>query len=264
MKATFNSTQTMQQLSPSLLHRLNFYALAASAAGVASLALAEPAEARIVYTPAHIRILVNRLTDLDLNHDGIKDFQFRNIYGTHKNSTMSVIPAQSSNRVWAGSCTASIFRTSHCAAPLSKGRTVGPRSPFEKNPSSLLMAAYQGNTSRAGTYFGVWAQRDAYLGLKFVIKGKTHFGWARVQMDGRSKGFVATITGYAYETIPNKPIIAGKTQGTEQEGVGQMSPASLAVPTRTPATLSLLALGSQGLSIWRREEAVDVTQEESK
>jgi hypothetical protein len=100
MKATSNATQTMQQLSPPLLHRLNLYALAASAACVASLALAEPAEARIVYTPAHIRILVNELTDLDLNHDGIKDFQFRNIYGTHKNSTMSIIPARSSNRVW--------------------------------------------------------------------------------------------------------------------------------------------------------------------
>jgi hypothetical protein len=253
MKATSSSPQIMQQLSSSLLHRLNLYALAASAAGVASLALAEPAEARIVYTPAHIRILVNRLTELDLNHDGVKDFQFRNIYGTHKNSTMSVIPAQSSNRVWAGSCTASAFKTSHCAVPLSKGKTVGPRSPFEKNPSSLLMAAYQGNTSRAGTYFGGWAQRDAYLGLKFAIKGKNHFGWARIQVDAHSKGFVATVTGYAYETIPNKSIIAGKTKGPEQEGVERMSPTSLAAPTRKPATLSLLALGSPGLSIWRRE-----------
>jgi len=212
MKATSNSTQTRQQLSPSLVHRLNLYALAASAAGVASLAIAEPAEARIVYTPAHIRILVNRLTELDLNHDGIKDFHFRNIYGTHKNSTLSVNASRSSNRVWAGSCTASAFKTSHCAVALSKGRTVGPRSPFEKNPSSLLMAAYQGNTSRSGTYFGGWARRDAYLGLKFVIKGKTHFGWARVQMDGRSKGFVATITGYAYETVLNRPIVTGKTR----------------------------------------------------
>jgi len=33
----------------------------------------------------------------------------------------------------------------------------------------------------------------------------------------------ATLTGYAYETIPNKPIIAGKTKG--------------------PATLERLALG---------------------
>jgi len=40
-------------LSSSLEHRLNSYALAASAAGVSFLALAQPAEAKIVYTPEH-------------------------------------------------------------------------------------------------------------------------------------------------------------------------------------------------------------------
>jgi hypothetical protein len=28
-------------------------------------------------------------------------------------------------------------------------------------------------------------------------------------------GMVATLTGYAFETIPNKPIIAGKTCGPD-------------------------------------------------
>jgi hypothetical protein len=255
MKATSNSAQTMQQLSSSLVYLLNLYALSATAAGVASLALAQPAEAKIVYTPAHIRLLVNRLTELDLDHDGTKDFQFRNLYGSHRNSTLSIIPAQSSNRVWAGSCTASIFKTSHCALPLSKGRTIGPRSPFEKNPSSLLMVAYQANTSQAGTYFGGWARRDAYLGLKFVIKGKTHFGWARVRMHGRSKGFFATIIGYAYETIPNKAIVTGTTKGQEEKSsVEHLSPASLAVTTRKPATLGLLALGYPSGDVRCREQ----------
>jgi len=38
----------------SLEHRLSGYALAASAAGVGVVALAQPTEARIVYTPAHV------------------------------------------------------------------------------------------------------------------------------------------------------------------------------------------------------------------
>jgi hypothetical protein len=42
-------------LSASLNHQLNGYALAASAAGVALLALAPTAEAKIVYTPAQKR-----------------------------------------------------------------------------------------------------------------------------------------------------------------------------------------------------------------
>ena len=41
------------QLSQSLNQRVHAYALAASAAGVGVLALAQPAEAKIVYTPAH-------------------------------------------------------------------------------------------------------------------------------------------------------------------------------------------------------------------
>jgi len=36
--------------SHSVHHRLDMYALAASAAGVAALALAQPAEAKVIYT----------------------------------------------------------------------------------------------------------------------------------------------------------------------------------------------------------------------
>jgi hypothetical protein len=47
------TARTSVQLSESLHHRLNAYALVASAAGVGLLALANHAEAKIVYTPAH-------------------------------------------------------------------------------------------------------------------------------------------------------------------------------------------------------------------
>jgi hypothetical protein len=55
--------------------------------------------------------------------------------------------------------------------------------------------------------------KQAYLGLKFVIKGKVHFGWARAKV---SVGFsiTAVLIGYAYETIPGKPIIAWRPEGS--------------------------------------------------
>lgn len=254
MKSTFSSTDTLPQLSESLLHQLNLYALAASATALASLSLAQPSEAKIVYTPAHIRIAVNHgFTELDLNHDGINDFQFVNVTGTHGNSTLGVAPAQDLNRIWAGSCSAA-FRTSRCAVPLPKGRFVGPHSPFQKGGSSLLMAGYQGASHTFGSYFGRWPLTDDYLGLRFAIKGKTHFGWARVRVEARSKGFVAIITGYAYETEPNKPIVTGKTKGSNQASADQTDPL-VGAPGRN-ATLGMLAKGSAGLSIWRREEVV--------
>ena len=46
------------------------------------------------------------------------------------------------------------------------------------------------------------------------------------------------LTGYAYETIPNKPIIAGKTHGK-------------GVVTIEPGSLGALAAGANGLHRWR-------------
>jgi hypothetical protein len=58
-------------LSHSVHKRLNSYALAASAAGVGALALAQPAEAKIIYTPAHKTLHNGEGFYLDLNHDGL-------------------------------------------------------------------------------------------------------------------------------------------------------------------------------------------------
>lgn len=53
-------------LSESVSHQLNMYVLAASAAGVGMLALAQPAEAKIVYTKAHHVIGTDGVYLLDL------------------------------------------------------------------------------------------------------------------------------------------------------------------------------------------------------
>jgi len=65
------------KLSESLHRQLNSYALAASAAGVGVLAVVQPAEAKVVYTPTHQAIRNNNSYHLDLNHDRITDFTIR-------------------------------------------------------------------------------------------------------------------------------------------------------------------------------------------
>lgn len=249
MKVNFGSTAAPHQFSESLLHQLNLYALAATAAEVASLALATPAEAKIVYTPANIPIVVNGgFIELDLNHDGIDDFRFNNTYG-NQNSNLSAAGLQNPNRVWAVSCTAD--GPLYCAAALPKGTKVGPTT-FRAGHINVGMAFYHAGSipSGGGRWFEV---KQAYLGLRFVIKGKTHFGWARIRMGGHSKpGFAATITGYAYETVPNRPIETGKTKGPAEINAGQ--PVSLVAPPTQTRTLGMLAVGSPGLSVWRREQ----------
>jgi len=209
-----------KKLSLALENRLSTYAMAASAAGVGILALAQSAEAKIVYTPANTPIDVNSgaFVYLDLNHDGINDFQFYNWYqspgipleGNHA-SALTVGPAQPSNRVWAVKSNKAL-----CAAALPKGRTVGPRSPFQPGRSSLDMAYAWGNSISGGAGCPWLKVSQDYLGLKFMIKGKVHFGWARLTMGGLDN--TDYITGYAYETVPNKAILTGKTKGPDEPG----------------------------------------------
>jgi hypothetical protein len=264
MKRLPRPSRPLFNLSAPINQRLDMYALAAAAAGVGILASAYPAEAKIVYTHSNIPITVNGpIVNLDLNHDGIDDFQFYAGYqgpqsdrrrgsfppeGNH-GSNLMVTPAQPSNRVLAVES-----HNTLCAAALPRGTKVGPRGPFQPGHSSLIMAFATGN-SIGGTAFGPWLRvTQAYLGLKFIVNGKVHFGWARIKMVGGTVGFPANITGYAYETIPNKPILTGQTRGRDEIGLNEPH-AALTVPTRKPASLGMLAMGAPGLAIWRREES---------
>jgi hypothetical protein len=215
-------------LSKSVQHQLNMYALAASAAGVAALCSAQPAEAKIVYTAAHVPIPVNSEVFFDLNHDGISDFGIKN-YGSPGGSVNSVRAVATFNGIRGVSCQGHDFNT-YCASALPHGAKVGGKQRFLSGKP--IMAA----TTYFGVDIGPWFNlngRPAYLGIRFVINGNTHFAWARVSVShSADKDYKVTVTGYAYETIPNKPIIAGATKG----------PDAFVEPT----TLGHLAAGSSG------------------
>lgn len=240
----------------SLSQRLDMYALAASAAGIGVLMSAPPAQARIVYTPANIPIPVNGgLIELDLNHDGLNDFQFSNFYVSYTfrnyplhNSSLKVAPAQTLNRVMRYDS-----RRKFWAAAVPKGGRVGLNQPFQPGRNTIPMVEGRDNRSSRGTY-GPWINKqETYLGLEFLIKGKIHFGWARLNVSinsGDCKGICATLTGYAYETIPAKSIIAGKTKG-EANTAGMEKTSSKAAPSESSPTLGRLAQGVTGLAAWR-------------
>jgi hypothetical protein len=244
---------TTAELSKSLNRQLNMYTLAATMGGVSALALAQPAEARIVYTPAHISIPLNGgLVQIDLNKDGVNDFALSNYsYQTHGlgDLFLKVVEDQSTNEIVDANSKGRV-----CAAALPKGAKVGPKSRFHQDPTKGLYMRFVGlgGSQSSGTRFGPWfgLNGQRYLGLKFVVNGKTHYGWARVKV--MSGSVSTTVTGYAYETIPGKPIVAGQTKGPDDARAEESS--ATPMPTSKPATLGALALGAPGLSIWRREE----------
>jgi hypothetical protein len=108
-------------------------------------------------------------------------------------------------------------------------------------------------------YCGWFNVKDRYLGFKFQIGGKTHYGWARLNARLQGSKITLVLTGYAYETIPGKAIIAGQTKGSENAG-GAESIATPTASTDESATLGALAMGAPGLSIWRRKESVVAIQ----
>jgi len=247
MKRSARPPRTPSSLSESSHHHLNMYALAAGAAGVGMLALAQPAEAKIVYTPANIHIVFNQgNVFLDLNHDGVNDFAF---YGHSARTTSGFSafldggPAQPRNAAWW------VASGRHeCAVALPKGIRIGSKRPFKSD--NLVMFDVSSTAGGKGTNFCPWGNglKSAYLGLKFSINGKTHFGWARVAFTS-----VTTVTGYAYETIPGKPILSGRMKGPDESsdlGQSGVTPGVLA----PEASLGLLAMGAPSLAIWRREE----------
>jgi len=229
------------KLSSSLQRHLNGYSLAASAAGVGILALTQPAEAEIIYTKTNVKILLHEPLGLDLDNDGYSDFLFENTTCSCNGRFESVLQVQ-----WLGTQANEVveqFRGSHYlgAAALKAGKTIGPHHHF--GFQRVRMADDCSSTNCPAGFLGPWANggkgvQNRYLGVEFKISGQTHYGWARlsVSMDrGRLHIIVAHLTGYAYETIPNKPIIAGKTKGPD-------------VITVEPGSLGALAAGAAGRS----------------
>ena len=216
------------------------------------LALTQSVEAEVVYTPAHHVINANQTYRLDLNQDGTPDFELKNVFNTFSGNSagyLQVLPGRNANEVWAAAHAPGCGSEILCAAGLRKGDSVGPTGAFKPDfPGGERMVASDIVSSNSGS----WLNVTRYLGLKFVIEGQTHYGWARLTVTGQRFMITATLTGYAYETTPGKAIFAGATTGSED--AESSAPAS--TPSSAPTTLAALALGAPGLSMWRRDESV--------
>jgi hypothetical protein len=209
-------------LRESLEKRLTAYAVAASAAGVGLLAWPQPALARIIYTKTHTILPVQ----LDLNHDGITDYLLNFSNGSYGDFAASVM-GEPGNLV-AGYGRLSSRGWASALAP--KGR-VGPNQRF-----GSYRFMFFGYCSRAepcdgeGPWFNA---QNRYLGFQFLIKGQIHYGWARLSVSVSRTTYVV-LTGYAYETVPGKPLVTGKTKGPD-------------VITLEPGTLGQLARGASAI-----------------
>jgi hypothetical protein len=232
--------RTMSKLSESTHRRLNAYALAATAAGVGTLALVTPSEAKIVYTATHRVIKGGTSYKLDFNHNGVVDFTLSNAAGS-----LSVSPA-------AGNAVSGFnvdSGTRGYASALRRGALIGTRRYFPGRNMAWVGTTGDGGTVSGGSWVNV---KNRYLGLKFKISAKAHYGWARlsVQVDDSERSITAVLTGYAYETIAHRPIKAGQTKempgapalGSDSSNLKSQGPSS-SVVNPVPGLASFGSLG---------------------
>ena len=164
---------------------------------------------------------------LDLNHDGITDFVFQRNLSAHFSTSLRIGAYNNSNRTWGSQ---NKKNGQKLASALPAGLRIRNSPHFSLGFKSgthdkLMWFFFQSYTSTHGTHCitdgsGQWKPNtNRYLGLKFQIKRKTHYGWARVSF---IKG-TATLLSYAYETIPNKPIKADQTHGKDEATLGRLA-----------------------------------------
>jgi hypothetical protein len=233
--------------NPHLDKMLAAYATTATAVGVALLAAVQPADAKIIYTKINVAAHGSYL--LDLNNDGVPDFNIR-FCSCGGSGTNLWIEVSSSRYLHAGGNAIRVQAASPgSAAALLKGALIGPNRPFTNPPYGYgAWMAWFAPYSSGGPWLNV---TNRYLGLKFLIHGQVHYGWARLTKVGL---WNFTVTGYAYETTVGKSLQAGQTTETAADEADDT--ASLTMPATRGPSLGMLARGAEAMAVWRKKDQI--------
>ncbi len=198
------------------------------------------AQAQIIYTDITPDIKDTILTaavidSLDINNDGLFDVRF------------------SGNRTYSGGWgpapTSAVYSVSLKVTPLNgseiKTNSTGFPLKMDQNDSvnsdgtwnnaaGQILCARSSSASPSGNWSGF---TNAYLGLKIISGGQTHYAWVRmgVSLTMRGSSFITTIKDYAYNSIPNSPILSGD-MGTGPAGIMENSLASSILLFPNPAS----------------------------
>jgi hypothetical protein len=249
----------------SLNRRLGLYSLAAATAGVGILALAAPAEGEVVVTTKTVRIPLSSLgvdgVGISFANNGVDDVKLVlssfSIFGNNGNSLKAVNAAD-------GRGILGHFDFERFGSALLPGAKIGPSanfvsatcggSYFECYNHAVNLAATHTSTFGTRNVSGPWrgSPKNGYLGVRFLINGETHYGWVRLMVSTQStRRTMATVTAYAYETIANKPIVAGTA---ERPAAEVQLPEN--IQNQAGPSLGMLAAGADGLPVWRRDESL--------
>jgi len=238
-----------KKLASVLDKRLSAYVALAAAAGVSVLACVEPVYADVVFTPSDATVKC-RFTDLaiDLNNDGIADFTLINLGLEHGSAIGITGPAGNA----AMATNARFYKYAYALLPHTPIVPTRNFQSFSGRGTFGPELAGSGGLSSSTYPHGQFADtHNRAVGLRFKINGLNHYGWIGFRkFDG---GCTGQLAGWAYETVPNRPIRAGQTHESSEDAT--LSPQSYEESgAPIPPTPAVLSLGSEGLKLWRKKE----------
>lgn len=259
----FRSSGAHSVNSATFDHRIKLYSLAAAAAGVSTMALSQPANAKVVITNKNIPIPFCFVqfpcsVSVDLNGDGVSDVKISLLSTTDYFSNTVFLRAEAHNG--GGIVGVAGGERGPYASALLRGAKIGASDHFLTGNDTIedsYLYYMSLNGRRFKNLYGKWGGNhpNRFLGVKFKINGQTHYGWIRITVQTNPQALqetdiAATITEYGYETVANKTISAGLAS----DSTADQSKTITDQPGRP--SLGMLALGTDGLVIWRREESL--------
>jgi hypothetical protein len=168
--------------------------------------------AQIIYTDLIPNITAPGVYQLDLNNDGIPDFNIStiNFSGGLCNGYWYGVQAYG----FGSNMIAGFATNVNEAIPLNYGDVIGASTSW--GTQTALKSKYH-NWSTFGSCVsgdrGVWKQQEKYLGLKLVVNGQVYYGWVRIKISVSASNASYIISDYGYDNTLNHSINAGAMSG---------------------------------------------------
>jgi hypothetical protein len=253
------------RLSQALENSIGGYVLAATTAGVATLALAIPAEGAPVCKNLSAVLNYTATFAFSPARQSVAPFNVAQSFHTFSTLTSTGINRGFFTPNLPGAEMA--LSSKGMVSGLASGAKIGPGGRFGRGAMYGLIFTFipdYGATSQhhlGNLRFG----QTNYFGFKFLASGQAHYGWLRMEskiVRGRSTPSVETnIMAYGYESTPNTGIPAGSCTaaasgptavGSAPSGDNADASEVSADDVAQPAVLGALALGAQGIPLWRK------------
>lgn len=193
-----------------------------AALSAAFLGTAVATNASVVYTdidPDAAAITGTDVIDIDMNNDGIVDFQFR---GTGTSFSSSYFAFRTNIAQMYGvnggaygfAATSSYGAAGYAVAALNSGDNIGPSGLFNSSTWATVGGFFSFSSFGVGYGSAIGPMPGAgekFIGVSFDIGGNQHYGWIRIDVAADAGSY--TIFDYAYEDQPGVAILAGDGAG---------------------------------------------------